>query len=74
MISFQEDDEKLDSSENLKQTCLIDDNCEENKPPESAESQMATEEAGCVELAEKDTVKINATEDKKQNVCKSLIF
>lgn len=63
--NLAEDDEKLDSSENPTQTCIIDDICEENKPPESGGSQTATEEAGCV--AEKDTVKINATEDKNPN-------
>ncbi|XP_014903143.1 uncharacterized protein LOC106956669 isoform X2 [Poecilia latipinna] len=59
--------EKLESSENEEQTRIIDDNSEENKPPESDESQTATKDPGCVELAGKDIEKINTTEDKQQN-------
>ncbi|KAM4724137.1 uncharacterized protein FYW61_014690 isoform 1-T1 [Anableps anableps] len=66
-----DDVNKLDSVENQEETCIIDDNSEENKPPESDKSQTATEEARCVELAEnteeKDIVKINTTEDEQKN-------
>ncbi|XP_043998790.1 stress-induced-phosphoprotein 1 isoform X2 [Gambusia affinis] len=63
----ENNEEKSESLENEEQTGIIDDNSEENKPPESDESQTATKVGGCVELAGKDIVKINTTEDKQQN-------
>ncbi|PWA29708.1 hypothetical protein CCH79_00007832 [Gambusia affinis] len=63
----ENNEEKSESLENEEQTRIIDDNSEENKPPESDESQTATKVGGCVELAGKDIVKINTTEDKQQN-------
>ncbi|MEQ2220089.1 hypothetical protein ILYODFUR_001692 [Ilyodon furcidens] len=65
-----DDEDKVDSSENHKQTCIINDNLEENKRPEFGESQTAPEEAGCAEPAEnnkeKDIVTINTLEDEQQ--------
>ncbi|XP_054913329.1 RNA polymerase II-associated protein 3 isoform X2 [Poeciliopsis prolifica] len=56
-----------ESIENEEPTHTIDDNSEENQPPESDQSQTASKDGGCIELAGKDIVKINATEDKQQN-------
>lgn len=68
---FQVDNEdELDSSKAQEQACIIDDNSEKIKPPDSGETE--TQEAGIVEVAEntkeKEIMKINST--KKEEVSK----
>lgn len=75
-MSSQEDEQwKSDSSENEEENPVIESNTDANEPPESGETQNATDTVGCDESSgnnnneEETLVKMNKKEDEEQKVC-----